>query len=182
MECSRCKQREATIIETLIVFGKVIEKHLCEECAREIGIGTQSHVPLPELVSTLVKAMPSQAGQAMLACSVCGLTYARFKQTGLLGCAHCYRAFEEKLGPLIERAHEGATHHVGKIPRGALERSRQGGPERLEMLLGSAKERQERLAALQRQLELAVEAEHYEQAASIRDEIRKLDELGRAEG
>lgn len=182
MKCSECGEREATIHETVIINGKAIEKHLCEDCAQEAGLGTQGHLPLHELVSTFVKAVAPEAGQATLTCGACGLTYARFKQTGLLGCGNCYRAFEEKLGPLIERAHENATHHVGKIPRGALERSRQGGPDRLETLLGSTKEREERLAALRRQLESAVEAEHYEQAASIRDEIRKLDELEKGEG
>ncbi|RMH10049.1 MAG: hypothetical protein D6695_12055 [Planctomycetota bacterium] len=172
--------REATIHETVIINGKAIEKHLCEECAGKSGLGAQVHAPLHELVSSFVKAI-SPAEPAQLSCSVCGLTYAKFKQTGLLGCAHCYAAFEEKLGPLIERAHEGATHHVGKIPRRALERSRQGGPGRLESLLGSAEERRVRLEALQRQLHEAVQAEHYEQAASLRDEIRKLDELNGGE-
>lgn len=177
MKCSECGQQEATIHETVIINGKAMEQHLCEECAQKAGIGGQGHLPLHELVSSFVKTVSPESGQTTLTCAVCGLSYARFKQTGLLGCASCYRTFEEKLGPLIERAHEGATHHVGKIPRGALERSRQGGAERLESLLGSSKEREERLAALRRQLASAVEAEHYEQAASLRDEIRKLDEL-----
>lgn len=180
MKCSECGEREATIHETVIINGTSIEKHLCEDCAAKAGLGAQGHLPMHELVATFVKSVSgSEGSSALLTCSVCGLTYARFKQTGLLGCASCYRTFEEKLGPLIERAHEGATHHVGKIPRGALERSRQGGPDRLETLLGSSKEREERLAALRRQLASAVEAEHYEQAASLRDEIRKLDELAR---
>lgn len=180
MKCSECGQNEATIHETVIINGKSMEKHLCEDCAAKAGLGSQGHLPMHELVATFVKAVGgAETAAAALTCSVCGLTYARFKQTGLLGCAGCYRTFEEKLGPLIERAHEGATHHVGKIPRGALERSRQGGADRLETLLGSSKEREERLAALRRQLASAVEAEHYEQAASLRDEIRKLDELER---
>lgn len=178
MKCSECGQNEATIHETVIINGKPMEKHLCEDCAAKSGLGGQGHLPMHELVATFVKAVSStESATAAATCNVCGLTYARFKQTGLLGCAGCYRTFEEKLGPLIERAHEGATHHVGKIPRGALERSRQGGADRLEMLLGSSKEREERLAVLRRQLASAVEAEHYEQAASLRDEIRKLDEI-----
>ena len=34
----------------------------------------------------------------------------------LLGCANDYTVFERDLTPLLQRAHEGATHHVGKVP------------------------------------------------------------------
>ena len=44
------------------------------------------------------------------------MTWAEFRQSGLLGCAHDYTLFEKDLTPLLQRAHEGATHHVGKVP------------------------------------------------------------------
>ncbi|MBX3322176.1 MAG: UvrB/UvrC motif-containing protein [Phycisphaeraceae bacterium] len=178
MLCGECGEREATIHELVIIAGKAIEKHLCEECAAAAGLGAGSHVPLEQLVSSFVKN-PGAAIEAAseLACPYCTLSYARFKQTGLLGCAGCYKAFEEKIGPLIERAHGGATHHVGKIPRGAMARSREGGMERLESLLGSMEERVRRMNELRKQLADAVQAEQYERAASLRDEIRKLSEM-----
>jgi protein-arginine kinase activator protein McsA len=49
-------------------------------------------------------------------CGGCGLSYADFKQSGLLGCAHCYVYFEHLIGPLIERAQEGGVCHTGKAP------------------------------------------------------------------
>lgn len=62
---------------------------------------------------------PGQAAGpvAAAACPSCGLTYAKFKESGLLGCPDCYAAFEPSLGPLLERAHEGGAHHAGKKPR-----------------------------------------------------------------
>lgn len=183
MVCDDCGKHEATIHEVVIIGGKSIEKHLCETCAAKVGLGASPHVPLHELVSSFVKTTQAAAEAiGQMTCPHCTLTYARFKQTGLLGCAGCYKAFEDKIGPLIERAHEGATHHVGKIPRGALARSREGGAERLEMLLGSLEERTRRLDELRRQLAEAVSSEQYERAATLRDEIRKMGEIEPARG
>ncbi len=49
-------------------------------------------------------------------CGGCGLSYADFKQSGLLGCPNCYVYFEHLIGPLIERAQEGGVCHTGKSP------------------------------------------------------------------
>lgn len=112
---------------------------------------------------------------ALGACGRCGLTYAAFKQTGLLGCPGCYAAFEERLGPLLERAHEGATHHVGKVPRRALAECRaEGGGEGAAGLLGGEAERAERIETVRKQLRRAVESEQYELAARLRDELDGL--------
>src|SRR5690606_11035078 len=111
-------------------------------------------------------------------CRACSTTYAEFRQSGLLGCPECYRSFETQLGPLLERAHEGATHHVGKVPIRALTRSRMAaqsgrGPG-VEAVLGDAQARAERIKALRRQMEEAIQAEQYERAAELRDELRRL--------
>lgn len=184
-----CGQREATIHEVVIKNGKKIEKHLCEQCARKHGLGGKGS-PLGGSISELItKAVISAPGGtistsavapgpgAVRSCPTCKLTLDAFKSTGLLGCADCYDAFSEQLDPILERAHEGATHHVGKIPRRALAATRSGakGPM-LEKLLGGARERAQRLASLRRQLDEAVEGEQYERAARLRDEIRMLGE------
>lgn len=163
MKCdtSGC-EREATVHEVTIKGGKKVEKHLCELCAREHGISVQTHAPISEL---LTKFVMSQAGGGQeqqgeksraTACPACGCTWARFRQHGLLGCDRCYEVFEEGLSPLIERAHQGATHHVGKAPRRA----------------GEGLALQNRMAALRRELQEAVACEQYERAARLRDELR----------
>ena len=180
MLCDRCGQREATIHEVLIKGGEKLEQHLCENCAGEAGIQAQPHAPINELLSKYVLAKTAQAAeraesQAAPSCSSCGLTFSDFKRSGLLGCARCYREFEEQLGPLLCRAHDGGTHHVGKIPKRALEVTRSGGGrERIEALLGSVEERAERVMALRKQLADAVAAEQYERAAQLRDELHHV--------
>lgn len=182
MKCDQCDQ-EATVHEVTIRGGKKIEKHLCERCARKQGIAVQPNVPINELIQKYVLAQSAPAAGGVPAkvstCGSCGMSYAEFRQHGLLGCQECYKVFEGQLGPLLERAHEGGTHHVGKVPRRALavSRGRGGAPEGV---LGGAEERAERLMTLNRQLEEAVRTEQYERAAQLRDEIKKMSELGPA--
>ncbi|MEO0482096.1 MAG: UvrB/UvrC motif-containing protein [Planctomycetota bacterium] len=111
-------------------------------------------------------------------CPRCGLTFAAFKRSGLLGCPECYKTFEKQLTPLLERAHEGGARHTGKAPARALRLSRDRG-QGIEDVLGDARERAERIRGLRRQMAAAVEGEQFERAARLRDEIaRRLESDG----
>jgi protein arginine kinase activator len=111
-------------------------------------------------------------------CAGCGTTYASFRESGLLGCPACYETFSERLGPLIERAHEGGCHHVGKFPRRALRECRTlGDRDRVEVLLGGQREREERLESIRKALAKAVRDEDYERAAMLRDELNRVTGL-----
>ena len=187
MKCDQCDQ-EATVHELRVVSGKKVERHLCEKCARKQGIAVQPTISVPELIEKYMQqaaqgaAKPAEGSPTAraTACPSCGTTYVEFRQSGLLGCAECYKAFEQQLGPLLERAHEGGSHHVGKVPRRALaggrarEGSAQVGPR---AIMGDAAQRAARIAALRKQLDEAVRTEQYERAATLRDELRKATEL-----
>lgn len=183
MKCDKC-DREATVHELRVVSGKKVEKHLCEECAKQQGIAVSGQMPISQLLSKYILTPETSgkvAGKALAsrapACERCSTTYAEFRQSGLLGCPDCYKAFEPQLGPLLERAHEGGTHHVGKIPRRALRKSQDAPKGGVESVLGTAEERAERLLSLRRQLDEAIRAEHYERAAKLRDELRNLIDI-----
>lgn len=170
-----CGEHEAVIHETVIVNGVHTERHLCESCARRAGLLTGSGTLTP--AGAIAAAVAAQATTTPRAsapagvCPSCGTTFAEFKQHGLLGCAGCYGTFSRQLGPLLERAHEGGTHHVGKAPTHAIDaEKRQHAEERRRERAA----RQEKLESLRRDLDRAVREELYEQAASIRDELRRL--------
>lgn len=133
-----------------------------------VGVGVPAVVIAPSAPT---------GGGSIGACPSCGMTFEEFRQKGVLGCAHCYAAMEAQLGPLIERAHEGATHHVGKVPRRLLKGETTAAAERAARLLGTMKDHQERIRLLRKQLAEAVGAEQYERAAAIRDELRRFGEL-----
>ena len=173
MKCDLC-EAEATVHETQIVNGQVMVRRLCERHAAEVGLTGMAGVPSSGSAATVVLNVQQQAG-TVLKCPTCGLSYAAFRQHGLLGCSQCYEAFEDKLAPLIERAHQGGTHHIGKTPKRMLAAAQGEDPQAVEKLLGSARERAERVALLRKQLEDALAQEQYERAAAVRDELRRYE-------
>jgi len=192
-----CGQRQATIHEVVIHHGHKVERHLCDQCAAQMGVTTDPQVPISELISSYIKgksmAVPSvgdadkgrrdePARAAPNACPGCSMTFTGFKKHGLIGCASCYDHFSSRLGPLIARAHEGAEQHIGKVPRRAL--SEVMGTEdsdKIGDLLGSSRERERRLASVRSRLTRALDHEEYEQAAMLRDELTRIASLPSAQ-
>ncbi len=164
MQCDNCQQREAQIHLTQIVDNAVTTVHLCEQCASEKGVQTGASVakfPLSDFLATLGKggttALP--AGADTTACDFCGGTLKDFRDTGRLGCPHCYETFESHLRDLLRRLH-GSSQHVGEIYLS---------PSTPDI------DTQRKLRALREQLRRAVEAENFELAAELRDRIRVLE-------
>ncbi len=164
MKCDNCN-KSATVHLTEIKHGKKIEKHLCEQCAAQNeGLPVKSHTPINELLTNFVLAHSGLAKETPGACEHCGMTWAEFRQGGLLGCEHDYTLFEKDLSPLLQRAHEDATHHLGKVP------SRRGGTG-VPVMKKSVD-----LTRLRKELAGAVESEDYERAAKIRDQIKVAEQ------
>ena len=161
-KCDKC-DRPATSHSIEILKGEKIETHLCDLHAAEEGLAIKGvNTPVSELLTNFVKlhsGTGTKAGQD-LSCADCGLTFAHFREHTLLGCTNCYKVFEPALATLIERAHEGGTHHVGKVPRRA----------------GAGEHRQMRLMCMRKELDEAVAAENFERAAQLRDDIRSFEE------
>lgn len=177
MKCDRC-DNEATVQEITIRNGVRVEMHLCEQCARQAGLGPTPTAPPPlhEILQKYIQATGMGHATVVAAktranCPSCKLTWEEFRQADRLGCPDCYTAFEAQLGPLLERAHEGGIKHCGKTPaRACAAPSR---PERASPQ-NEALERMARVTSLRKQLEQAVASEQYERAAAIRDQIRQL--------
>lgn len=176
--CDHCG-REATVHELTVVNGVKTERHLCEACAAKEGMVGQPQVPIQQLMTKF--SIPAAIAVTALrgsGCASCGQTFGEFKQSGLLGCARCYEVFEQQLAPMLERAHEGSSRHLGKIPRRACNAEKGTTAAGLTLL----QERAARLRTIREQLEEAVKTEQYERAAILRDELRKIDADVRTEG
>lgn len=169
-DCEGCK-KNATNHITEISAGKSVEKHYCDSCPKLSGEamgGAKGHTPINELLNNFVLAHSGAgaAKESAAACESCGITWAEFKQSGLLGCENDYTVFEKDLATIIQRAHEGATHHLGKVPT-----RRAGGSI-------TTSRKRNTLAKLRKDLAAAIEQEDYERAASLRDQIRAADAAG----
>lgn len=157
--CDRCES-PATVHLTEIKSGAKTESHLCEECARAL------HVPQPSKeLQKLLKSFtppgapePSSAGVDAV-CPDCGMTYSEFRKSGRFGCARDYEAFGEPLERLLKKIHR-STAYTGLSPKGDV-------IEDGEVVNAVTRAR--------RELRAAVELEDYEEAARLRDEIRRLE-------
>ena len=155
-------ENAACVHLTQVVDNKMSTQHLCKACAQEKGIGAvpPEETEVAELMAQLAEGAsePEPAG-APEPCAVCGLTFDGFRETGRLGCPHCYTSFESGMRRLLGRIH-GATRHVGKV---YLPPEPHTAPSDL------------RLDDLRRRLRRAVDSEDFERAAVLRDQIREID-------
>lgn len=167
MQCTQCHEREAVVFLTQIAQDQVIKLHLCERCAAEKGVETTASLgktPVGTFLATMSKgleaaaAMPAGANVPG-ACSSCGASLGDFRETGRLGCAECYRTFEQPLRELLRRLH-GSSRHIGE--RYAPPGTSPGDPE------------MPTVSQLRNRLKLAVETENFELAAELRDQLRVL--------
>jgi len=159
--CQRCNQSPATVhLTDVIPGGEKRERHLCEGCAQQEGLLLKPHEGITSILEKFVKHGAAVQETANLRCPTCSITWREFRTQGVLGCPNDYKVFQEHLEPLITRAHEGATEHVGKVPASA----------------GEGAKRQTRMVQLRRDLNGAVEREDYERAARLRDEIKALED------
>ncbi len=168
-QCENCGERPAVIHLTQVVGGSQTTMHLCEQCAAEKGVETGAALakfPLGDFLASLAKA--EQAPALDTPCPHCGATLNNFRETGRLGCAHCYETFESHLRDLLRRIH-GSAVHAGERYR-AL-----GAPAEPGAAAVPAAASATELAALRTQLARAVESENFELAAELRDRIRVLE-------
>ncbi len=161
MLCDNCGKNEAEVHLTQIVENEMATVHLCPACAAEKGWGEPAKkLPLDAFLAQMGQAAMSDEEAAIAGpCTYCHTTVDDFKQTGRLGCPHCYSIYETQLRAILRRIH-GSTHHLGKVyvPPASTQA-----------------DRSVRLAGLKRKLQRAVEAEDFERAAVIRDQIRELE-------
>ena len=157
MTCERCSQ-DATVHLTNSIDGRRTEVHLCTACARQAGLVLPEHPPklgLDKVVQNLIVANVGElVGElAELACPDCGVKFMEFRTTGRLGCPNDYQVFTKGLLPLIGRS-QPATRHVGKSPRRPTTPA-----DRPRLQLRS-------------RFRAAIGREDYEQAATLRDQLR----------
>lgn len=160
MRCMYC-EKEATIHLTEILNSQMQEMHLCEACSKEHQADLQSFLgATPKDMAIEMDALlgMSPEKKKLLKCSSCGMTSKEFADEGRLGCPDCYTSFEKILVPLLKRFHRG-NHHLGKKPKKISKKDRAVYDLRL----------------LQEKLRQSIDSEDFEDAAKIRDKIKKLE-------
>ena len=170
MLCERCKNIEATIHLTEIIKDVKSEVHLCESCAREIGLNSKLSnfsLSIPEMLSFL-DVSEIDENSAGSVCKSCGLSFMDYGRDNKLGCPDCYVHLDDSLKSVIAGFH-GATRHVGKQPSApSIAVEAYARTPRTVTVKKSIDE-------LRNQLGRAVYAERYEEAAQLRDRINEME-------
>lgn len=171
MNCDRCSHQKAVVRITKInEDGSAYHLNLgqCDDCLKEIkychGPVSKSQGPVDELLKQLLKdqaAAPAEKtpapSESDLVCLSCGLEFADYRSTGMLGCPACYDSFADMLMPDLKRYH-GAAYHAG------FDIAAQDGIDSLTTRLQAARD----------EMKDALEYEDYDRAAELRDEMERL--------
>ncbi len=156
--CEGCKE-PATIHLTQIINGVMHKVDLCAKCPKAKNIDDPTGFSLADQLLGLGAGEEIEKSVTQeTVCPQCGFSQPDFKKSGRLGCPKCYNTFADGLTSLLKNMHRG-TQHKGKVPGRLMRR---------EML-------RKEMDVLQANLRKAVTEERFEEAASIRDQIRELE-------
>lgn len=172
MKCQNCGENDANFKFTEIINGDKIELLLCENCYKKLGFDSIK-INLPINLSNFfadffesyesIQHMPFLINSNDLKCEICNTTYDEFIKTGKLGCGNCYNAFSEKLDSILKRI-QNNNQHIGKKAENTKE------------TIVEEKQENEEILKLKIELKKLIKQEKYEEAAQIRDKIKKIEE------
>lgn len=185
MKCDNCKKREANVQYSENINGVKKELHLCEECSKKLGITDQMnfHIGLdfPSIFGGIFEDFADFAEPSFtpllneirdVKCETCGISFDDIVNTGRLGCPDCYETFESRLDQILKRM-QGSNRHVGRLGKVTENKINVDQQNKLDKHEKEIKAETE-IEKLEKDLKLAIKEERYEDAAKIRDEIKKL--------
>ena len=176
MNCEKCKNKKATVFYADETGGR---HSLCALCAISLGKISQydptqevsdritPFIPEPTLISLRPKESPlalyCSANESELSstCPYCSTVLESVVAKGRAGCPECYTVFCDTLFPSSLTPQSARGARMPSSRRALIDRVRS-------------------INELKARIKVAVETENYELAASLRDEIRKLESQKRA--
>ncbi len=172
MKCQNCNKNEASTFVRRNINGNVTEMHLCSDCAKELGLMHDFTVEnifgdtfFGNLLSSGLDSMNILS--SVDRCEYCGSTFNDIVKSGLVGCAHCYDKFGDRLDDSISKIH-GKTSHIGKTINYTEEDDENSEKE--------AQKAKDELTRLKDELKTAISEQRFEDAAVLRDKIKEIDE------
>ena len=161
MLCQKCGVNAATTHIKTVINGTVSELNLCGYCAAKEGYTGFSKGSISNMLASMLgQTMQTGAKIPEKSCSCCGMSFTQIAESGKVGCSNCYKEFKNELMPYLKRIH-GSVKHNGKIP----------GTKKLVVV-----NEENKIDTLKAKLAELVAAEKYEEAAVIRDAIKKEEE------
>lgn len=178
MKCQNCGENEANVKYTQIINGDKKEMFVCEKCAKNLGISDENFsipIDFSSFFGDFIEEfednnfIPLIGENKELKCKECNTTYNEFLNTGKFGCANCYTTFKDKIDGILKRI-QGSNKYIGKQITNTSENHIKN------IKIQNAKKEEDKISKLKKDLKQAIKEERYEDAAKIRDEIKKEEE------
>ena len=150
MLCEKCGKNPATVMYTQIINGQKSAINICSQCAAQESIFDN--------FGSLLSFSPMH--YQSVSCPVCGTSLSEFTRSGRAGCGECYNTFRKSAEAMLKKIH-GTSQHCFSSPEAPVKKA----PNREESKTDS----------LRRRLSAAIEAENFEEAAKLRDELRAME-------
>ncbi len=162
MLCKKCHKKAATVRYTEVANGQTVEWPVCSSCLSQLQADGASGFSLAGIAPTERKPAPERVAREVMhaphTCPVCRTTLSTVLEEGKVGCMRCYTHFGSEVESVLEGLHP-ALIHKGKTARVDDIRARIQADLQMKRVL----------------LRSVLEAENYEEAARLRDEMRSLE-------
>ena len=121
MKCDKCGN---PIYNRLV---RINNTTLCEDCARELGVGMDPAVlansamrildnEMSGIFPSMMNSLEFSPTRTQIKCPKCGTTLKDFETTGLLGCIECYNTFNESVMRNLMKS-QATTQYRGRAPQ-----------------------------------------------------------------
>ncbi len=173
MLCQECKKNEAIFFYTETINGKTVSYALCDKCKKKYfqkGLENDPFESLsvfgdsffsPFFAPEALFHSPATSISEPDMCPSCGATIYELEGGKKPFCPDCYEHFGEKLDKFLKSIH-GASRHTTK-ENATKDKTYNTPPE------------SDKSVELKKKLANAINEERYEDAAVLRDEIKKLE-------
>lgn len=202
MKCDNCGKDNANVKYYQNINGKKTEMNLCEECSKKLGIDTNINLDIPIDFSSFLGGFFEDFGKEDFPylvssteekrCNGCSSTFEDILNRGKFGCPTCYETFETQIDNLLNKIH-GSNRHVGRLGTFNVDKTNEKMNNKChdDSLVKNDKDstkinkdkndvskkgetlKEEKIEELKAKLKELVSQEKYEEAAKVRDEIKK---------
>ena len=149
MKCQSCGKKDATFKYTEDINGSKCEIYFCLDCVKKFNYLDESNLFKPLFTNDI-----SYDNIICSYCKNCGYRFEDYIRTSLFGCNLCYDTFCDNIDEILLKI-QGKNRHIHILDK---EYSKKHILERKKELLQSL-----------------IDEERYEEAATIRDEIKNVD-------
>lgn len=181
MKCQKCGKNNANVRYTEIINGVKKEYILCEECAEKYGFNQKMNFDIPMNFGSLFgeffdeynsrpNLLNSFSDVREIKCKKCGTTYNDFIESGKFGCENCYSVFSNRLDGVLKKI-QGDNVHKGRKGKDSNLKIDYKAKQKVD----NVNSKKTKLEELKQKLDDAIKEERYEDAADLRDEIKKLE-------